>query len=505
MDHIQNPLTGEDVSIYSNEAKKLIKKYIKLIQSGDKKGKGKGEGSALKKQDPNLKLLISMLAFVKNMMNNPNKEEFEEHMKEKPKVYPEFLKYFKEHINGKIEGPGIEEFILFILFHLEKHLKKLQKGGSGVGSDNTTKEDQQMGFVRGKELALQDQVGEYIDEEGSNSNMIPNMLKFLWFTLFIGLVGSIYKTTVDFLNTELDLKTPIFEALEKASSEYLPDDLKALHDLGEIIKKEESLNIGGDLDLIPFSSGTPTDVHVVNGLVVYEGIQEESQEDIQEDTSENEKITIYGSDFELDNLISGYELKKPITIKTIVSAVYHSDSSMILDLYTTGLLALGTVSDTIQFKAIKKLSEIPEKLIDTARDRLLDPNDPITLRASRLYSFTKSSYAFGFGSSIALKELRRTTQDIQRDTSRYIQDIQTDVTRAMEDKIEGFTKDILSYIYFLQALLGCLGTLFLIPLYKKITEKKIEDVSSPEINVLDSNTLAIEDIGSNTQAIEDSL
>jgi hypothetical protein len=172
---------------------------------------------------------------------------------------------------------------------------------------------------------------------------------------------------------------------------------------------------------------------------------------------------------------------------------------MILDLYTKGLVALGAVSDTIQSKAMKKLSEMPNKLIRTAGDKLFDPKEKVTQKAARLYSFTKYSYALGFGSRIALKQAIRTAEDIQTETMRYIQDIQRDVTRAVEDKIAGFASDILSYIYFLHALLACLGTLFLIPLYKKMTGENIEDgqisPSSVSIKVIDGTSAspAIED------------
>ena len=529
-----------------------------------KKAKVKAKVKAQKKKQKGGNLLIPMLAFVKNMMNNPNKSEFEKHMKNNPKVHPDCLKYVKKHIGSKIEGPGLEKFTLFVLFHLGEYLKNPQKGGSGVDSNATTelednsessgtktelegttteleeedpglpstpeeKEDPGLPFTpeekeqdvleeskmnddkmvvfekdqrdknklalqgeEGEELVSQNQLDEYIDEEESKSNMIPNMLKFLWFAIFIGLVASIYKTTDDFINMKLDYKTPIFEALAEASVEYMPDNLKTLHELGEIVRDKKSENIENNLDLITFSTSTHTGGEFLNGLVVYE----EPQEEPQDDTSENGKITIYGSDFELDKIILGYGSPDPITIKTVVSAVYNSDPSMVLDLYTTGVVALGAVSDTIQIKAMEKISEIPNKLIETVGDRLLNPNDPITLRSARLYSFMKSSYAFGFGSSIALKELRRTAEDIQTETTRYIQDIQRAANRAMQDKIEGFTRDVLSYINFLQYLLIMLVSLFLIPLYRKFTGKKIEDrqVSIEELENRKDSPVGIEDV-----------
>lgn len=530
MDHIQNPLTGEDVSIYSKEATQLIKKYIKLIQSGGKrKGKGKGKKGKgkdrvlTKQKEPNL--LIPILVFIKNMMNNPNKSEFEEYMNKKPKVNPDFLNFFKTHISN-IEGPGLEKFILFILFCLGKDLKKQQKGGSNakkdeeidsdastvpeidsnattvpeIDSDATTEdEESEMNGDQGQiipfqgELALPDQLDESIDEEESKSNIVPNMFKFLWFAIFIGLVSSICKTTYDLSKKEFDYKKPIFDALTEAASN-IPGNLKELTDLGQIIKNEESRNTRGDLDLITFSTSTHTDGEFLDGLVVYEDIQEDIQEEPRDDTSENGKITIYESEYEFEDLVLGYNPEEPITLTTIASAVYHSDPNMLLDVYETTLVAGGVISDTIQRTAMSKLRDMPDKLIAKAGNRLLNPNDPITLRASRFYSFTKPSYALAFGSSIALKEIRRATEDIQKDTSRYIEDIQTAVTRAMEDELEGFSSDILSYIYLLRGLLGSLATLFLIPLYKKITGKKIEDgQSSPEINEIEGPNNAITD------------
>ena len=547
MDHIQNPLTGENVSIYSTEATKLIKEYIKLIQSGGKrkskrKGKGKkgkkGKARVLKKQtEPNL--LIPMLAFVKNMMNNPNKSEFEKHMKNNPKVHPDCLEYVKKHIGSKIEGPGLEKFMLFVLFHLGKYLKNPQKGGSGVDSNATTeeepglpstpegKEDPGLPFTpegkiqdeqeeskmnsgqmipfqgelalpgkEGEELVSQNQVDEYIDEEKPKSNMIPNMLKFLWFTLFISLVGSIYKTTDDFLKTELDLKTPIFEALAEASLQDNYPTLEALSELGKLVENTND----DEYEIISFNSGTPIDKPFIDELIIPgEGLPDE---DLPEEPSKNGQITIYGTKYNFGDLVS-YDPKDPITIKTIAYAVFYSDPSIIIDLYTVGAVALGEVSDTIQRKAMKQLKDIPDKIKKKTIDRLFNsPDSQSTRLAAQLYSLTETSYALGFGTQMVLKELSRAEEDIQREITRYIEDIQRTVKRAVEDAVIDFTNDVTIYLNLIKGLSVSLGTLFLLPLAKKMMVKDKQG-SSVEIEELEDENPVITDGSDVPPGIED--
>jgi hypothetical protein len=567
MDHIQNPLTGEDVSIYSNEAKQLIKKYIKLIQSGGKrKGKGKGKKGrdrVLKKQkEPNL--LIPILVFIKNMMNNPNKSEFEEYMKKNPKVRLDYLKYAKEIFEGQvgrsrasvaksiIEGPGLEKFILFIFFHLGKY-KTQQRGGSSAeteleenSSDAETEPEQapapapapepeeesepesEQGSIhsasgtssqetkraeddgqivaweatQNAEDAMLDQAGYELEEYGGNhklSNTFRKRSIFLWYTLFIGLVASIYKVTDDLFKMELDLKTPIFEALDAAAAADF-DEYPHLRELGELVKAVKTDNEVGDNgvgdnaegDIVghPFlsydyDSDIPNE-QLWREYIIVEGVNPAPYEIIQEGTpaeiiqegspdpvenySENRIITIDGTEYEFDNLISGYE-NKPITIGTIWQSLWYGQTDIIESLIVTGLVALGEVKDTIRRKAMTKLKNLPEIMTSAIRERVYNPDSPFTLNAARFYSITtRLNYALSTVTNIGLRELNELAEDITKDVKRYTEDLATVIKRAAKRKILEFTDDVMAYIYLIQVLFGCLATLFLFPAYHKVKE-----------------------------------